>query len=274
MAELGTALPHSRSPRFFFAFTLTGVSSTVATDFYPIAMSQRWPFSLKKNLNKAPSPLNLFWSSDSGNARNHVYVCFRDVATDSALSPWANGDIVIKCKCSPDSSKMETALYTLTGGFLNRDDRRSPYRQWGVQRNSLTRPTGDLISDCPNWSSGRYIYTPYWKKMQEKILKILNKTRRAWNNDSQSDRNYDSWYDDLEEPEELPSEYEQIYRELLAKYTEEELKYLRGSVTFTAAPRTLGRQQLRARLSGEMIKSKTLATLTSLWWNLRRSILL
>ena len=40
---------------------------------------------------------------------------------------------------------------------------------------------------------------------------------------------YDSWgYEDFEEPEELPSEYEQIYCELLEKYTEEELEYLRG----------------------------------------------
>ena len=40
---------------------------------------------------------------------------------------------------------------------------------------------------------------------------------------------YDSWgYEDMEEPEELPSEYEHIYRELLEKYTEEELEYLRG----------------------------------------------
>ena len=40
---------------------------------------------------------------------------------------------------------------------------------------------------------------------------------------------YDSWgYDDFEEPEELPSEYEQLYRELLEKYTEEELEYMRG----------------------------------------------
>ena len=40
---------------------------------------------------------------------------------------------------------------------------------------------------------------------------------------------YDSWgYEDMEEPEELPSEYEHIYSELLEKYTEEELEYLRG----------------------------------------------
>lgn len=40
---------------------------------------------------------------------------------------------------------------------------------------------------------------------------------------------YDSWgYEDMEEPEDLPSEYEQLYRELLEKYTEEELEYLRG----------------------------------------------
>ena len=40
---------------------------------------------------------------------------------------------------------------------------------------------------------------------------------------------YDSWgYEDFEEPEELPFEYEQIYRELLERYTEEELEYMRG----------------------------------------------
>ena len=40
---------------------------------------------------------------------------------------------------------------------------------------------------------------------------------------------YDSWgYEDMEELEELPSEYEHIYSELLEKYTEEELEYLRG----------------------------------------------
>lgn len=39
---------------------------------------------------------------------------------------------------------------------------------------------------------------------------------------------YDWGYDDFEEPDELPSEYEQIYRELLERYTEEELEYLRG----------------------------------------------
>lgn len=40
---------------------------------------------------------------------------------------------------------------------------------------------------------------------------------------------YDSWgYEDMEEPEDLPSEYEQLCRELLEKYTEEELEYLRG----------------------------------------------